>query len=168
MSLIRRATSRTRVQIALDPFAGAEGYSAEVRTGEPFLDHLLATLARHAGFGLRVEATTPLRSLPVEDLAITLGLALADEIPDACQRYGEATVVVADALVQVVLDLGGPFYYQGPLPDPRYDRLLRTFAENARLTLQLRVLRGHDRGHIIDAAFKALGLALHRAMAPLE
>jgi imidazoleglycerol phosphate dehydratase HisB len=36
------------------------------------------------------------------------------------------------------------------------------------MTLQLRVLRGHDRRHIVVATFKALGLALHRAMAPLE
>jgi imidazoleglycerol-phosphate dehydratase len=42
---------------------------------------------------------------------------------------------------------------------------MRSFAGNAAATLHLRVLRGRDRHHIVEAAFKALGLALRDAMA---
>ena len=35
-----------------------------------------------------------------------------------------------DALVQVVLDIGGRPYYRGPLPSPMYDHFLRSFADN--------------------------------------
>ena len=33
------------------------------------------------------------------------------------------------------------------------------------MTLHIRVLRGQDRHHIIEAGFKALGMALRQAMA---
>jgi imidazoleglycerol-phosphate dehydratase len=71
-----------------------------------------------------------------------------------------------DALVQVALDLGGRAYYRGPVPSSLYDHFLRSLAENAALTLHVRVLRGRDRHHIVEAAFKALGLALRHALAP--
>lgn len=166
MSTITRETGETRVRIALDPFAGAEGYKTRIATGEPFLDHMLVTLARYAGFGLEVEATGDLRHHLVEDVAITLGLALRDEIPDTCQRYGEATVVMDDAMVQAALDVGGRFWYEGPLPSALYDHFLRSLAENAGITLHVRVLRGRDRHHVVEAAVKATGLALRKALAP--
>jgi imidazoleglycerol-phosphate dehydratase len=42
---------------------------------------------------------------------------------------------------------------------------MRSFADTAGATLHVRVLRGTDRHHIVEAAFKALGLALRDAMA---
>jgi imidazoleglycerol-phosphate dehydratase len=41
---------------------------------------------------------------------------------------------------------------------------MRSFADNAKATLHLRVLRGTDRHHIVEAAFKALGLAVRDAL----
>jgi imidazoleglycerol-phosphate dehydratase len=41
---------------------------------------------------------------------------------------------------------------------------MRSFADNAGMTLHIRVLRGKDRHHIVEAAFKALGLAIRDAM----
>ena len=64
----------------------------------------------------------------------------------------------------VALDLGGRPYYRGPLPSALYDHWMRSFSDNARATLHLRVLRGTDRHHIVEAAFKALGLAVRDAL----
>lgn len=165
MSDIRRETDLTRVHVRLDPFAGTEGYKASIATGEPFLDHMLDTLARYGGWGLEVDAEGGLRHHLVEDVAITLGLALRDVIPETCARYGDATIVMDDAMLQVALDVGGRSWYEGPLPSPLYDHFLRTLAENARMTLHVRVQRGRDRHHIVEAAVKALGLALRQALA---
>jgi imidazoleglycerol-phosphate dehydratase len=41
---------------------------------------------------------------------------------------------------------------------------MRSFAENAKVTLHLRVLRGTDRHHVVEAGFKALGLAIRDAL----
>jgi imidazoleglycerol-phosphate dehydratase len=69
-----------------------------------------------------------------------------------------------DALVQVALDLGGRPYYRGPLPSSLYDHWMRSFSDHARITLHVRVIRGRDRHHVVEAAFKALGLALRQAL----
>lgn len=166
MSQIFRETGETRITITLDTTPNDDRGPAQVSTGEPFLDHMLITLARYAGVGLEVEATGDLRHHLIEDVGITLGLILRDEIPETCQRYGDATVVMDDAMVHVSLDLVGRFYYEGPLPSKLYDHFLRSLAENARITLHVRVLRGHDKHHIVEAAIKAFGLALRHALAP--
>ena len=83
---------------------------------------------------------------------------------DAVARYGHRVIPMDDALVGVTLDLGGRPYYDGPLPSALYDHWMRSFASHARMTLHIRVFRGLDRHHVVEAAFKALGLALRDAL----
>lgn len=166
MTTLRRQTGETVVQLRLRAGAAPDRGPGGVATGERFLDHMLATFARYSGLELDVQAEGDLRHHLVEDVAITLGLALREEIPETCARYGDATVVMDDALVHVALDAGGRAYYEGPLPSALYDHFLRSLAENAGLTLHVRVLRGRDRHHVVEAAVKALGLALRTALAP--
>jgi imidazoleglycerol-phosphate dehydratase len=164
MSTMRRETRETQVRVSLSR-AQADGQTT-VNTGQPFLDHMLATLARYAGLDLEVEAQGDLKHHLIEDVAITLGTALWQEVPEACARYGSALVVMDDALVQVALDAGGRPYYEGSVPSGLYDHFFRSLADNAGLTLHVMVLRGRDRHHIVEAAVKALGLALRAALAP--
>ena len=142
----------------------ADPSAASISTGAPFLDHMLHTLGRYAALDLRVRASGDLRHHLVEDVAITLGLALRDALPETCARYGHAHVPMDEALVAATVDLGGRAYYEGPVPSSLYDHFLRSFADNARSTLHVRVLRGRDRHHVVEAAFKALGLALRQAL----
>jgi imidazoleglycerol-phosphate dehydratase len=165
MSTINRETRETRVRVALR--AGhADQNDTAISTGVGFFDHMLVTLARYAGFSLRIDAVGDLRHHLIEDVAITMGLALRDEVPETCTRYGEGTIVMDDALVQAALDAGGRAYYRGPVPSELYDHFFRSLAVNAGLTLHVRVRRGRDRHHVVEAAFKAVGLALRRALAP--
>jgi imidazoleglycerol-phosphate dehydratase len=127
---------------------------------------MLVTLARYADLQLEVEAAGDLQHHVLEDVAITLGLALRDEVPAHCARYGHAVIPMDEALVEVVVDVGGRAHYEGRLPSKLYDHMLRSFAINAAITLHVRVLRGTDRHHVVEAAFKALGLALRRALEP--
>ena len=160
MTVVVRETKETTIRVVLGRGTG------EVRaaTGEPFLDHMLTTLGRYAGVDLAVEARGDLRHHLVEDVAIALGAGFAEFVPAACARYGERTVPMDEALVQVALDVGGRPYYAGRLPSSLYDHWFRSFADNARATVHVRVLRGRDRHHVVEAAFKALGLALRQAL----
>jgi imidazoleglycerol-phosphate dehydratase len=162
MTRLERATGETRVRLALDVRSAVA--AGGITTTDAFLDHMLDTLARYANVSLAVDATGDLRHHLVEDVAITLGLALRDEVPAACMRYGHAVVPMDDALVEAALDAGGRAWYQGPLPSRLYDHFFRSLVDNATCTLHLRVLRGRDRHHIVEAAFKAFGLALGRAL----
>lgn len=160
MTHVRRSTRETEVDVVLTP-GRAE---ASIVTGEPFLDHMLGTLVRYAGLGLAMTARGDLRHHLVEDTGIALGEAVRLIVPPTCRRFGERTVAMDDALVQVVVDTGGRFYYRGPLPSALYDHWMRSFADAARMTLHLRVVRGADRHHVVEAAFKALGLVLREAL----
>jgi imidazoleglycerol-phosphate dehydratase len=161
MTVVVRESKETQIRIAVTAGTG----TARVETGDAFLDHMLVAFARYAGVDLDVQATGDLRHHLIEDVAITLGQAIAAFAPAGCARYGERTVPMDDALVQVVLDLGGRPYYRGPLPSPLYDHFLRSFADNAKTTLHVRVLRGKDKHHIVEAAIKGLGFALREALA---
>jgi imidazoleglycerol-phosphate dehydratase len=160
VTAFQRETRETRVRVALEPAPG----EIRVATGEAFLDHMLATLARYAGWTLSVEARGDLRHHLIEDVAITLGAAVRQAFAGPRARYGHRVIPMDDALVEVALDFGGRAYYQGPLPSSLYDHWMRSFATEAALTLHVCVRRGRDRHHVIEAAFKALGLALRAAL----
>jgi len=161
MTTFKRQTRETTVSVTIE----REPTISRIDTTRPFLDHFLATLAKYAGLWLTVDARGDLPHHIVEDTAITLGAALLELIPATAARYGDRTIPMDDALVQCVVDLGGRPYYRGDLPSRMYDHWMRSFADNARATIHIRVLRGTDRHHIVEAAFKALGLALRDALA---
>jgi len=160
MTSVVRKTKETTIRVEITRDAG----TIDVSTTIPFLDHMLSTLARYSGLGVRIAATGDLAHHISEDVAITLGAALAAYLPATAARYGDRTIPMDDALVHCALDIGGRAFYRGPLPAAAYDHWMRSFADNARATLHLRVLRGTDRHHVIEAAFKALGLALRDAL----
>jgi imidazoleglycerol-phosphate dehydratase len=164
MTTINRETRETRVRVAIGGDPATNGGGTSIQTSVPFLDHMLGTLARYAGIALSVEASGDLRHHIIEDVAVSLGQAVARFAPAAAARYGDRTIPMDDALVQCALDLGGRPYYRGPLPSKLYDHWMRSFADNAGATLHLRVLRGRDRHHVVEAAFKALGLSLRDAL----
>lgn len=159
MSTLTRETNETRVRVALGP-----GTETAVDTGDAFLDHMLTTLTRYAGLRLAIEATGDMRHHLVEDVAITLGTVLEKDTPAACARYADAVVPMDEALVQVAVDAGGRPHFEGRLPSRLYEHFFRSLALNARWTLHVRVIRGRDRHHMVEAAFKALGLAIRDAL----
>lgn len=159
MSLTRE-TRETQVTVALS----RSDLAVHVDTTEPFLTHMLETWARYAGLGLRLTARGDLKHHLIEDVAITLGAALREVLPATAARYGHRTIPMDDALVETALDLGGRVYYEGPLPSALYDHWMRSFAEHAQATLHVVVRRGRDRHHVVEAAFKALGLAVRDAL----
>jgi imidazoleglycerol-phosphate dehydratase len=160
MATIVRETRETQIRVTMTAGSGR----ATVATGEPFLDHMLVTFARYAGVDLELSATGDLKHHLIEDVAITVGAAVAAITPERSARYGDRTIPMDDAVVHVALDLGGRPFYEGPLPSKLYDHWMRSFSDHSRSTLHVRVLRGTDRHHIVEAAFKALGLAVREAL----
>ena len=103
MTRLTRETNENRIALALDLAGGP----IDVTTEDDFLTLMVVTLARYAGLGLTLQAGGDLRHHLVEDVAITLGLALRKALPETAARYGAATVPMADALVRAAVDLGG-------------------------------------------------------------
>jgi imidazoleglycerol-phosphate dehydratase len=157
---VERKTNETEVTVDLARGTG----KAVIRTDVPFLNHMMMTLARYSGLDVTLDGTGDLKHHLIEDVAITFGAAFAEILPASCARYGERTVAMDDAVVQVIIDTGGRPFYRGPLPSRLYDHWMRSFADNARITLHIIVIRGADRHHVVEAAFKALGFALRDAI----
>ncbi len=160
MSTVERETRETTIRVTVT----RDGGEITVDTSVPFLDHMLLTWARYAGLGLAVHARGDLRHHIVEDVAIAVGAAFKGAVPATAARYGYRMIPMDEALVACAIDVGGRFYYEGPLPSTLYDHFMRSFAEHAGCTLHLSVNRGRDRHHIVEAAFKALGLAIRDAL----
>lgn len=161
MSKLRRETRETQILCEVRRGTG----EADVKIGDRFLSHMIETLARYASLDVGIEAVGDLKHHLVEDVAITLGLALKDEVPEKAARYGWAQVPMDESLAEAAVDLGGRPYYVGRLPSKLYTHFLHSFATNLGATLHVRVLRGQDRHHRVEAAIKAVGLALRQAMA---
>lgn len=153
---------------------------AEVNTGIGFLDHLLDTLARHAGFGLTLACKGDLRvddHHTAEDCALVVGEALDRALGErrGVTRFGSAFAPLDEALARAVVDLSGrPFSAIdlglrresiGGLACENVAHVLRSLAVAARLTLHVDVLRGENDHHRAEAAFKAVALALRQAVA---
>ena len=117
MSKLKRETKETTIVAEVRVGSG----EARVRIDDRFLAHMVETLARYSGLDIEIEATGDLRHHLVEDVAIVLGLALADEIPAKAERYGWAQVPMDEALVEAAIDLGGRPYYVGKLPSKLYN-----------------------------------------------
>jgi imidazoleglycerol-phosphate dehydratase len=161
MTTVERKTRETRIRLQLEPGTGV----AKVTTGIPFLDHMMVTLARYSALDIQLEASGDLKHHIIEDVAIAMGRAVAEITPANAARYGDQAIPMDDALVQACIDVGGRPFYQGPLPSALYEHWMRSFSDNAGATLHIRVIRGTDRHHIVEAAFKALGMALRTALA---
>jgi len=161
MTVVERETRETRIRVDASVGTGV-GVSS---TGVDFLDHMMVALARYSGIDLEIAATGDLRHHTIEDVAICVGQAIHRITPATAARYGHRVVPMDDALVECALDLGGRPYYHGPLPSSLYDHWMRSFADNALATVHIRVLRGVDRHHIVEAGFKALGFCLRDALA---
>ena len=159
-SVVERKTRETAIRLELKRGEG----KSDVSTGVPFLDHMMVVFSRYSGLDLSLKAEGDLRHHTIEDVAIAMGAAVAELLGPSAARYGERTIPMDEALVQATIDMGGRPYYRGPLPSNLYDHWMRSFADNSKTTLHLRVLRGTDRHHIVEAAFKALGLAIRDAM----
>jgi imidazoleglycerol-phosphate dehydratase len=174
---IERKTRETQVSVSLT--LDGDG-RAQIRTGVPFLDHMLDSFARHGFFDLHVEATGDLdidEHHTVEDVGIVLGRAFHQSLGDrsGIRRFGNATVPLDEALCTAVVDISGRSYlaYSVPIEQERVGAfqtmLLRDFmkalADETGMNLHLRMEAGRNPHHIIEACFKALARAMDQATA---
>lgn len=174
---IQRKTSETDIRVTLELDGTGEH---RIQTGIPFLDHMLAQVARHGRFDLTVEAAGDLAVDPhhtVEDVGIVLGDAVSQALGDKAGivRYGAARVPMDEALASVVIDLSGrPFLvFQAPQLKGRIGEfeadLVREFfqglASHLKANVHAHVEYGQNLHHMAEAVFKAAGRALGQATA---
>ena len=174
---ITRDTNETQIRLGL----GLDGDGSGSRqTGVGFLDHMLDLLARHGRLDLDVAVTGDLETgahHTVEDTGLALGRCLDDALGDRAgiTRYGHAVVPMDEARAACSIDISGrpllvfeadlPPGATGGMDHELVDEFFRAVASTAKLTLHLRVERGTNAHHMIEALFKAFARALRQAVA---
>lgn len=177
---LKRSTLETEIELQLNLDGGG---SADLGTGVPFLEHMLALWCRHGFFDLQLRARGDLEVDPhhlFEDIGLCLGRAFYQALGDKAgiRRYGFSAVPMDEALVFAAVDLSGRPYlhYAMPLPpgpvgsvDPElFEEFWRAFVNEGRLNLHLKMSHGRNKHHLIEASYKAAGRALNEACARRE
>jgi imidazoleglycerol-phosphate dehydratase len=173
---ITRTTNETSIELSLM----LEGSGiADVATGLPFFDHMLAQLGKHAGFDLRISAKGDLEvdaHHTVEDCGIAFGQALAETLGEkqGIARFGSALVPLDEACCEAALDLSGRPYLVWEVEtgherigafDPHLaEHFWRSVTQAAGITLHVRQRAGTDPHHVLECAFKACARALRDAV----
>jgi imidazoleglycerol-phosphate dehydratase len=148
-----------------------------VATGLPVLDHLLTLLATYASFDLALEVEPGNAEVEISAAARALGEALADPLrADGVRGHGSAVIPVDEALAHVALEASGrPLLVSNVdlsqariagLAGDLAARFLEEFAQTAGLTLHVHLVEGRETQHVVEAIFKALGVALAQACRP--
>lgn len=145
--------------------------ATNVATGLPVLDHLLGQLAAAGRFDLSLEVDPAEPEAEVDAAGVALGQAIAPLLPPGA--HGAGTMPADEALAMVVVEASGrPLVHSnadlrgvGGLGSDLAARFLGGLASEAGLTLHVRLIEGEDTNHVLDAIFKALGVALAGAAA---
>ncbi|KAL6941697.1 imidazoleglycerol-phosphate dehydratase [Hanseniaspora osmophila] len=150
-----------------------------VHTGIGFLDHMIHALAKHSGWSLIVECIGDLHiddHHTTEDCGIALGMAFLKALGPVrgVKRFGTGFAPLDESLSRAVVDLSNrPYCFcdmklkrekVGDLSTEMIPHFLMSFAEAARITLHVDVLRGENDHHKSESAFKALAVALRTAL----
>lgn len=173
---VNRKTKETEIDLSIDLDGAGD---SKIDTGIPFFDHMLELFARHSLLDLELKAVGDLEidaHHTVEDIGIALGQALAEALGDKAgiTRYGDCLMPMDESLVATAIDISGRpgLVYEVELPVESigaYDtdltvEFLQALVNNAGLTLHVRLMRGGNAHHIVEAVFKGLARALGEAV----
>lgn len=173
---IARRTRETDISLKL--LVDGSGQSS-ISTGVGFADHMLDLMCFWGGFDLELECKGDLEidsHHTLEDIALCLGQALSEALGDrkGINRVGFAKVPMDEALAEVVIDLSGrpylmfddellPAVIAGDEKDV-WREFFKSFALRAGMNLHIKLEYGRNGHHLLEAVFKALGMALGHAV----
>ena len=173
---IQRNTNETKIRVRVN--LDGTGVS-KLATGIGFFDHMLDQIARHGLIDLDIDAKGDLHidgHHTVEDVGITLGMAVAQAVGDkkGLTRYGHAYVPLDEALSRVVVDFSGrpglhmnvPFKsgMVGGFDTQLTYEFFQGFSNHAGVTLHIDNLKGDNAHHQCESVFKAFARALRMAL----
>ena len=173
---IDRKTKETEITLKLD--LDGTGMS-KIKTGIPFLDHMLSLTAAHGFMDMEISAkgdTEVDDHHTMEDLGICMGMAMKEALGEkkGIRRFGQATIPMDESLVRVAIDISNrPFLAYRVLPSEtrtgRFDINLiedffRALVNHSGITMHVDLISGRDAHHIAESIFKSFGRALDMAV----
>jgi imidazoleglycerol-phosphate dehydratase len=172
---VNRNTKETQIRVRVNLDGSGQ---ASLASGIGFFDHMLDQIARHGLIDLDIDAKGDLHidgHHTVEDVGITLGMAVAQALGDKAglTRYGHAYVPLDESLSRVVIDFSGrpglhmdvPFKagMVGGFDTQLAFEFFQGFSNHAGATLHIDNLKGENAHHQCETVFKAFGRAVRMA-----
>jgi imidazoleglycerol-phosphate dehydratase len=169
-SKINRKTKETEVLVEVNIDGNGK---ISINTGQPFLDHLIISLAKHAMLDLKLSAKSldGIEHHLIEDIAITLGTAMDQSLGKriGIVRFGHAAVPMDESLAEASLDLIKRQYQRIDLSIERNQlegiskedlgHFFQSLAQNLNICIHVTVRYGENDHHKIEAAIKAFAVA---------
>ena len=172
---IKRTTAETDISVKIN--IDGSGKSS-IKTGIPFMDHMLTLFAKHGFFDLEISASGDIEvdcHHTMEDLGIVLGDAIAKAVGDKAgiKRYGNMILPMDETLVIVALDLSGRaglYYDVTPVAqlvsnfDARlFHEFFQSLCARCGMNLHVKQLAAGENHHLFEGIFKAFAKALDMA-----
>ena len=169
-----RKTKETEVSVKVNLDGSGK---VNAKTGVPFLDHMVISLATHSMIDMNADVTGDLRHHSVEDLALGLGEALSKALGarDGIARFGYAAVPMDCSLAFAAVDLVRRPYFKIDLklrgkkiedmPIEDINHFFESLATSLCANIHIYVQYGSNDHHKTEAAVKALALSLRQAVA---
>lgn len=183
VSQSHRKTMETDIEVRL-----SWGKKPGVLTGKSgigFFDHMLTVFCHYGWLDMTLKLQGDWhidQHHSLEDLGYVLGTCLRkllDNKPNVKrQRFSHHYVPMDESLARAVVDLSGRPYLHlltpplktliGTWESDTLREFLRAFTDSVRITLHMEILYGINSHHMVEALFKAFGLALKDATRPLN
>lgn len=174
MQTLTRNTKETQIVASLEVYGNGQ---AEIATGIAFFDHMLHSLCKHANWDLSLHCKGDLEvdfHHSVEDCGIVIGLLLKQSLfpLNQVERFGNASIVMDETCVECDLDLSNrpflifelPVYGKvGAFDCELAEEFFRAVMINAGISAHIITKRGKNNHHLLEASFKAFGIAMRRA-----
>ena len=172
---IIRKTKETDIKLEFDLDGSG---TSDIETSIPFLNHVLESFTRHGNFNMKLRASGDLKVSChhlVEDVGICLGKAIIDCLKNksGIKRFGYILLPMDETEVTVSIDIGGRAYlrYNVNVDYEKIDGMetitvedfFRALVSNSFINLHINKNTGLNSHHIIEAIFKAFGIALYNA-----
>jgi imidazoleglycerol-phosphate dehydratase len=172
---ITRKTKETDIKLELD--LDGKGKS-NIETSIPFFNHLLESFTRHGNFDMKLKASGDLKVGShhlIEDVGICLGKAIFDCLKNknGIKRFGSILLPMDETEITISIDIGGRAYLRYNV-DIDYENIdgmetimveefFRALVSNSFINLHINKNTGLNSHHIVEAIFKAFGIALYDA-----
>jgi imidazoleglycerol-phosphate dehydratase len=171
---VYRKTKETEVSVKVN--LDGEG-KADAKTGVPFLDHMVTSLATHSMIDITAKVKGDLKHHSVEDLALGLGEALNKALGtrDGITRFGYAAAPMDCSIAFAAVDLVKRPYFKIDLklrgkkiedmPTEDINHFFESLATSLCANVHVYIQYGSNDHHKAEAAVKALALSLRKAVA---
>jgi imidazoleglycerol-phosphate dehydratase len=171
---VERTTKETTVKVELNIDGSGD---TTIDTAIPFLDHITSSIAKHAMMDLKMKAKSndSIVHHIAEDVAITFANAFDKALGNRARiyRFGHAIVPMDDSLAYAAVDLVKRSYHTLDLkltrmniegmPREDLEHFFRSLAQNLNACVHVNVQYGENDHHKVEAAAKALAVALRTA-----